>query len=44
MSLQPGEHLGDGAVELRIVVGEELTGIVLDLDIGFSTSISGSTP
>src|SRR5699024_5978635 len=32
--LQPGEHLGDGAIELRIVLGEELPGSGLDLDNG----------
>ena len=37
--LQAGEHLGDGAIELRIVGGEELTGIVLDLDIGFDAVV-----
>src|SRR5699024_5621490 len=37
--LQPGEHLGDGAIELRIDLGEELPGSVLDLDIGLDAEI-----
>src|SRR5699024_10047968 len=37
--LQPGEHLGDGAIELRIVLGEELPGSVLDLDIGLDAEV-----